>query len=103
MSREDLRDEHVTSVMAQLADYQWGSYVTSELDKARAEGRAEASGSTYQARPIALTEEGRNPIGLELEEVFAGIREKHPLGTRIRVTVEVVHRQPGERGGIDDL
>jgi len=103
MSKEDLRDEHVASFTARLAEYNHGEYIESDLERAKAEGYAEARGRTLSTRPLALTEEGRQPVGIALESILRDVHEKHPLGTRVRVTVEIVHRQPGERGGPEDL
>ena len=103
MSGEDLRDEYVDSFTARLAEYALDHYIESDLERARDEGRAEALGRTLSTSRMALTEEGRKPAQGVLGEILEALHEKHPLGTRIRVIVQVVHRQPGERGGIDDL
>jgi hypothetical protein len=103
MSREDRRNEHVDSFTARLAEYALDHYIENDLERARDEGRAEALGKTLFTSRMALTEEGRKPAQGALGKILEELHEKHPLGTRVRVTVEIVHRQPGERGGPEDL
>ncbi len=97
------RDEMVGGFMARLADDNHGEYLETALQRAKAEGFAEAQGKTLNTSPIAVTEIVREPAGIALERILEQAREKHALGTRVRVTVEVVYRQPGERGGPDDM
>lgn len=96
-------DEFVGAFTAKLAEYDFGQYIESDHDRAKAEGFAEARGRPLSTRVIALTEEHRDPAGIALDSLLEQAREKHPLGTRIRVSVEIVHREPGERGGPEDL
>ncbi len=100
------RDEMVGGFMARLADDNHGEYLETALQRAKAEGFAEAQGKTLNTSPIAITEMPENvrePAGAALERILERLREKHALGTRVRVTVEVVYRQPGERGGPEDM
>ena len=80
----------IIDFVAKLADYNFGEYLETEVDRAKAEGRAEAVGRRIDPRPMALTESGHEPAGLALESILGDLRKTHPLGTRIRFSVEVL-------------
>lgn len=49
-------DEFVGAFTAKLAEYDFGQYIESDRDRAKAEGFAEARGRPLSTRVIALTQ-----------------------------------------------